>query len=78
MNLMNGAKNEASDALRRYNVTMKQAPIVVFCALALAVGAATHFISESWWARGGGDAVLIAMGVIVLGLIVWERRLNSH
>jgi hypothetical protein len=56
---------------------MKQGPLIAFLILGASMWLVPHFMSEGTWSRGGGDVVLIVLGVIVLGLVVWEGRIKS-
>lgn len=56
---------------------MKQGPLIAFVVVIAATGFIPYFMSDLTWSRGGGDVVLIVLGVIVLGLVVWEGRIRS-
>jgi hypothetical protein len=57
---------------------MKQGPLIAFGVLAIVMCFVPRFMSEMTWARGGGDVVLIVLGVIVLGLVAWDRRIRRR
>ena len=56
---------------------MKRGPLIVFVLVVAGTCFIPYFMSEMTWARGGGDVVLIVLGGIVLGLVVWEERIRS-
>ena len=51
----------------------KRGPLTAFCILLGLLSVIPLFLSEANWARGVGDIVLIAFGLIVVTLIVWDQ-----
>jgi hypothetical protein len=57
---------------------MRRAPLIAFGVLCAALQVVAYFVSEQAWSRGVGDLLIVGFGVIVLGLILWERRIRSN
>ena len=61
-----------------YHFAMKQKPLIAFGVLCAALQVVSYFISDQAWSRGVGDLLIVVFGVIVLALILWERRIRAN
>jgi len=63
---------------QRYDPRVKRKPLLVLLLACALLTLLPFFVSDATWSSGLGDVVILAMAIVYLALIVWERRLLNH